>query len=53
LFWTQTSEYIFWSFWRIWTKKAWVNTFRSFYTEVKLEYWEVKKSHWGKGRRES
>jgi hypothetical protein len=45
--WTQTSERISRNFWRIWTRKTSVNTFRSFWSRVKSEYWEVKKSHKG------
>jgi hypothetical protein len=51
LSWIRTSECIFRNFWRIWIRKTSINTFRSFCTAIKLEYWEVKKSHGG--RRES
>jgi hypothetical protein len=47
--WIRTSECIFWSFRWIWTRKTSENTFRSFCTRVKFEYWGVKKSHAGRG----
>jgi hypothetical protein len=45
--WIRTSENIFWSFRGIWTRKTSKNTFRSFCTWIKLEYWGVKKSYGG------
>jgi hypothetical protein len=43
--WRQTSEYIFWSFRRIWTKKTSKNTFRNFCTWIKSKCLGIKKSH--------
>jgi hypothetical protein len=48
--WTQTSERISRNFWRIWTRKTSVNTFRNFWLRIKSEYWGVKKSHEGEKR---